>query len=303
MKKGLIITSVVLFVSGASFCQPVFRDNYPDTLNKKRLYTIIGAEAGIYGAGLSFLGFLWYSDKERVPFHYYDDSKGYLQMDKWGHAFGAYQESYNAYYALRWAGVGKGKSMIFGAPLGLIFQTPIEIFDGMYEGWGFSWSDMLANAAGATLFAVQEGLLDEQWVLMKFSYSPSGYPKYHWILGESELESFFVDYNGHTQWLSVNLQKATTIDKLPPWLNLAIGYSGNGMIKEFDNPTWYQGKPFPYLERYRQWVFSLDVDLTRVPVRRPWLAKLFRYANILKVPFPAIEFNRIDKVKGHWLYY
>ena len=36
---------------------------------------------------------------------------------------------------------------------------------------------------------------------MKFSYSPSGYPKYHSILGENELERFFLDYNGHTYFM------------------------------------------------------------------------------------------------------
>ena len=294
---------IVLSLSTLCDAQPEFTRNYPDTLVTKRLYTIAGTELGLYTAGMSFLGFIWYHDKPRVPFHYYNDLPGYLQMDKAGHAFGAYHESYNAYYALRWAGVEKKKALIFGAPAGLLFQAPIEIFDGLYDGWGFSWSDMVANTLGAALFATQEAFLNEQWVLMKFSYSPSGYPKYHTILGESPLESFFVDYNGHTQWLSVNLRKVTTIQNLPPWLNLAIGYSGNGMIKEFDNPTWYQGKPFPYLERYRQWLISLDVDMTRIPARRLWLAKLFRYINMLKVPFPAIELNRVEGIKLRGLYY
>lgn len=37
------------------------------------------------------------------------------------------------------------KELIYGGPIGLIFQTPIEIFDGLYEKWGYSWPDMAAN--------------------------------------------------------------------------------------------------------------------------------------------------------------
>jgi len=47
------------------------------------------------------LSFIWYKDEPRVPFEFYNDSKGYLQVDKFGHAFGAYFESYVGYHALR----------------------------------------------------------------------------------------------------------------------------------------------------------------------------------------------------------
>lgn len=277
--------------------------HYSDELNKKRLNTVIATEAGIYAAGLSFLSFIWYKDKERVPFHFYDDSKGYLQMDKAGHAYCAYHESYTAYYAFRWAGMDKKKALLYGGPVGLVFQTPVEIFDGLYEGWGFSWPDMAANAFGALLFTAQEALFNEQILLMKFSYSPSIYPKYHTILGETHVERFFLDYNGHTQWLSANIRKLTGIEKFPGWINIAFGYSGNGMIKEFENPEYYKGEPFPHLERYRQFLFSLDVDFSRIPCKKKWVKSLFRVFNLIKIPFPALEINRIDKVKFSPLYF
>mgnify|MGYP001291101989 CR=1 FL=1 len=92
----------------------------------------------------------------------YEDSKGYLQLDKGGHAFTAYRESAAAYRALRSSGVSKKKALLFGGPMGLVFQTPIEIFDGLYEGWGFSWSDMIANTFGSALFMAQEVAFDQQ---------------------------------------------------------------------------------------------------------------------------------------------
>ena len=302
MKYFLLILSFSLISTGI-FAQSQFTTLYPDTINKKRLYTTIGIGAGVYVSGISFLNYIWYKDSERVPFNFYDDSKGYLQMDKFGHAYAAYWESYTAYYALRRAGVSKKKALIYGGPVGLIFQTPIEIFDGMYEGWGFSWPDMIANAFGPALFVIQEAAFDQQVFLMKFSYSPSIYPDYHSHLGESQIERFFMDYNAHTYWLSGNIQKLTGVKKIPSWINLAFGYSANGMIYEFENPTFYRGEPFPELERYRQFIFSLDVDFTRIHTDKKWVRTLFRTMNLIKVPFPAIELNRVDGLKFRSLYF
>jgi len=303
-KKIFTLIFTILF----AFClninsQPIFIENYPDSLNRKRLYSVIGTEIATYAVGLSFLSFVWYKDMDKVPFHYYNDWGGYLNMDKAGHAYSSYHESYNAYYALRWAGLSKKKALVYGGCLGMLFQAPIEIFDGLYEGWGFSWYDIIANNLGSVLFITQEAILDEQFVLMKFSYSPSGYPKYHSILGDNQFESFFFDYNGHTYWLSVNLKSITKWEKLPKWLNFAFGYSGNGMIKEFENPEYYMGEPFPHLDRYRQYVFSLDIDLSRIPVKKTWLKKTFRFINLIKIPFPAIEINKADKIKFYPIYF
>ena len=50
-------------------------------VDKKKLRTVILAESAFYVGGMSYLQFVWYKDKERVPFHFYDDSKGYQQID------------------------------------------------------------------------------------------------------------------------------------------------------------------------------------------------------------------------------
>ena len=126
----------------------VYSQTYPDSIQKPRLAIAVASESAAYLGGLSFLGLIWYRDHERVPFHFYNDSKGYLQMDKWGHGYSAYHESQLSYHALRWAGLTKNKAIWYGGTAGLLFQTPIEIFDGLYEGWGFSWSDMAANTFG-----------------------------------------------------------------------------------------------------------------------------------------------------------
>jgi len=162
---------------------------------------------------------------------------------------------------------------------------------------------MIANTFGSALFSAQEVLFDEQVFLMKFSYSPSIYPKYYPRLGETQLQRFFLDYNGHTYWLSGSLKKLTGSKKIPAWINLAFGYSANGMLQEFDNPQNYQGNPIPHFERYRQFIFSLDVDFTKIPTKKSWLKTVFRAINLIKIPFPALEFNRIDGFRFRSLYF
>jgi hypothetical protein len=302
IKTGSAIFLIVL-ISCNSFGQSFYSEYYSDTIVPKRIQKVAGFGSASYVGGLSFLSFIWYKDVERVPFHYYNDGLGYLQMDKFGHAYGAYYESYLAYSALRWAGVDKRRALMWGCPTGLVFQMPIEIFDGLYDGWGFSWWDMAANTFGAALFTAQQAIFDEQPVVLKFSYSPSEYPRYHPILGENSFMSFFLDYNAHTYWFSGNFNKISGTQFLPNWLNLAIGYSANGMINEFENPKYYKGKPFPHLERYRQFFLSLDIDFTRIPNKKPWLIPVLQVLNMIKVPFPALEYNRIEGFKFRPLYF
>ncbi len=280
------------------------RGQQADTLRKGRLATVIAIEGGFYLAGNAYLQYVWYKDHARSKFHFYNDGKGYLQMDKCGHAFSAYHYSRLGYDALRWAGVSKKKSLIYGGPLGLILQTPIEIFDGLYEGYGFSKGDMLANTLGSALFTVQQALWDKQPVKMKFSYSPSGYSKYHpYYLGSTPVQSFFMDYNGHTYWLSVNVTDIFPKAKIPEWINIAAGYSANGMIGEFRNETYYRGTPIPEMKRYRQYILSLDIDLSKIKTRSKFLGSLFKQLNVLKIPFPGLEFNTQQGFRFRPLYF
>ena len=278
--------------------------SYPDTLHPARLRTVIMAESAFYVAGLSYLQFVWYRNHERVPFHWYNDNRGWLQLDKAGHAYAAYFESAIGYHALRWAGVSRRKSLWYGGMLGVVLQTPIEVFDGLYEGYGFSWGDMAANAAGSLLFAGQQALWDEQRVRMKFSYAPSPYAQYRpWVLGETHGQRLFQDYNGHTYWLSLNFNSVAPQWGLPPWLNVALGYSGNGMLSEFTNPAFSRGIRMPDLARHRQYFLSVDLDLTRFNPRSRLLRSLFRALNLVKIPAPALEYNRVDGLRLRPVYF
>jgi YHS domain-containing protein len=281
-----------------------YKIEYPDTLNKAGLWLVAGTHVGLYAGTLWYLNDIWYKDRAAVPFHFYNDNAGYLQIDKFGHATTAYHESRISYYSFRKVGMSRNKALIYGGSMGFLMQLPIEIFDGLNEGWGFSWGDIAANTFGSALMAGQEYFFDEQIVTMKFSYGPTVYADMaNGYLGSTPLESISDDYNGHTYWFSGNIKRMTNQSFLPDWLNLAVGYSAGGMFGEFENITEYRGVPIPETQRYRQLFLSLDVDWTRIPTNSKFMELLFQGLNIIKVPFPAIQFNTKGEVHGHWLYF
>lgn len=307
MKLFSTIFFAVILLSNTVFSQTINNNPesiFPDSLNKRGLYWVAGGHAAIYAGGLLYLNHVWYADRDRVPFHFYNDNAGYLQIDKFGHATTAFVESNLSYYSLRKVGVPERQALIVGGLMGFMMQLPIEIFDGLNEGWGFSWGDVAANTFGSALFAGQQYFFDDQVVLMKFSYWPTVYADMaNGYLGNTPLEGLQDDYNGHTYWFSGNINRMTGTDWLPSWLNIAAGYSAGGMFGEFENITEYNGVLIPETQRYRQFFLSLDVDWTKIPTNSLFLEILFRGLNIIKVPFPAIQFNTKGEFHGHWLYF
>ncbi len=264
---------------------------YPDSINKARMIQVVSGFSVAYVGSMSYLQYIWYKDHERVAFHYYNDLGGYNQVDKFGHMFGSYTESYIGFHSLLWSGVDRKKAIWYGGALGFILQFPIEVWDGMYEGWGFSWSDVGANTLGSAIVIGQELIFHEQLIKYKFSFNRSEYaPQANGYLGEGFNELFY-DYNGHTYWLSCGMNRIVPSQKIPDWLNVAVGYGAGGMFGEFDNQSSYHGVDIPETERYRQFYLSLDIDFSKIPVKNKVLKTIFNSFFMIKVPFPALEIN------------
>jgi uncharacterized protein YfiM (DUF2279 family) len=170
----------------------------PDSIRPKK-HTLLKAGAigtGYYAASMIVLGQTWYKDSERVPFHFYNDNRGYLQVDKFGHMFGSYVYSYIGYNYLLHAGYSRNQALCFGASVGFVLQAPIEIMDGVHEGYGFSWGDMVANALGSALIIGQELAFNQQVIKYKFSYRESGYASQaHGYLGKNAFDRIFIEFH------------------------------------------------------------------------------------------------------------
>ncbi|MCB0383586.1 MAG: DUF2279 domain-containing protein [Psychroserpens sp.] len=272
-----------------------------DTLNIPRRNAVIITEVGLGTLTLVGLDQLWYADFPRSKFQTINDADEWLQMDKLGHVFSAYQLGKVGADVLKWSGVRKKDQLIYGATLGFTFLTAVEVLDGYSAEWGFSWSDMAANAVGSGLFIGQELLWEEQRILLKYSFHQTKYASQRPDkLGDGFLEEALKDYNGQTYWLSANINSFVKSSKLPSWLNLAIGYGADGMLtgknEIVDNLLISQN-------RQRQFYLSLDVDLSKIKTNSRLLQSLFDVFNTIKVPFPTLEFNDKNGFKLHYIYF
>lgn len=272
-----------------------------DTLNTSRRNAVIITEASMATLTLVGLNQLWYADYPKSKFHTLNDNNQWLQMDKLGHVFSAYQLGRLGANTLHWSGVSKQDQLIYGSTIGVAFLTVVEVFDGYSEEWGFSWGDMAANVTGAGLYVGQELLWKEQRFTIKYSFHRTDYaPQNPEVLGNGFSEEFLKDYNGQTYWLSINLHAFFKESKIPSWLNVALGYGAEGMISGSntnDNDVVQEQNP------YRQFYLSLDVDLTRIKTNSHVLRTIFDVFNVIKVPFPALEFNDKNGIKFHGIYF
>jgi hypothetical protein len=267
---------------------------YPDTLNKKRLHIVIGAEAATFAGSLYLLNDLWYKDYPRSSFHFFNDNKEWLQMDKLGHANTSSSIGSWGYYFLKWSGVEDKKAIWYGGGLGSVYLLTIEILDGLSSEWGFSAGDFAANTFGSAVFMSQQFAWNEQRIKFKWSYHQTIYPDYRPdLLGSDITQTWLKDYNGQTYWLSGNISSFLKKDsRFPKWLNIAVGYGAEGMIGGYENPATHDGVTMPVFTRYRQFYISPDIDFTRIPTRSKFLKAVFYSLNILKFPAPTIEYSK-----------
>ncbi|RZJ34532.1 MAG: DUF2279 domain-containing protein [Flavobacterium sp.] len=273
-----------------------------DSLNTIRRNSVLISEAALSSAAFIALDQIWYADYPRSSFHFKNDNAEWLQMDKAGHAFTSYHLSEAGTSLLRWSGVNKKQSAIYGTASGFAFLTIIEVFDGFSSQWGASTGDITANAGGALLYLSQELLWKEQRIITKFSFHTTPYASARpEVLGSNLAEQVLKDYNGQTYWLSANLHSFIKADFIPKWLNVAVGYGAEGMITGDDalvNTVF-----LPEHKRYRQFYLSFDADLTKIETKSAILRTLFRLVNTIKVPAPALEINGKGITKIHALYF
>lgn len=272
-----------------------------DSLNVPRRNAVIITESSLATISLVGLNQLWYADYPQSNFHTINDSGEWLQMDKFGHVFSSYQVGRVGADLLAWSGVSERDQLIYGSTLGFAYLGVVEVFDGFSEEWGFSWTDILANAAGTSLYVGQQLLWKEQRITLKYSFHQTHYAVQNPDkLGDGWTEEFLKDYNGQTYWLSVNLHSFFKESEVPKWLNVAFGYGAEGMLTGENESV---NNNLITQDRRRQFYFSLDVDLSRIQTKSHFLKTIFSIFNVLKVPFPTVEFTEKNGFRFHGIYF
>jgi len=265
----------------------------------KRIALITGSTV-FASSSLLYLNQVWFAPYKNGKFHFFNDNDQWLQMDKVGHVWTTYNTARLMMDAFDWAGFSKKQKLIFGGTLGFVYMTGVEIMDGYSSGWGFSGGDMMANAIGSGLAISQEAIWNEQRVFIKYSYRESELAIYNpALLGKNLQEKILKDYNAQTYWLSFSPFTFIKGDhKLPKWLAISFGYGATGMLRANESSVTYTSTTAPFVEytysseRIRNYYVSLDIDFTKIKTKSKTLKTIFTCLNLVKVPAPAIGFNK-----------
>src|SRR5688572_27004533 len=104
----LAILLLFALISGDAYAQQ-------DSVNHKRLKTIVVSSAAILPATYFGLYQLWYKNSPRQPFQFFNDNQEWKQLDKAGHFISSFYFSYGSSQILRWANYNPTKADVAGA--------------------------------------------------------------------------------------------------------------------------------------------------------------------------------------------
>ncbi len=280
---------------------------------RSRQWLIGGINVAGYGGSLLVLNQAWYSKEPRSSFHTFDDSGEWLQMDKFGHAWTAYNTGKVSAALWEWAGLSHRKAIIVGGLSGAAYLTVIETLDGFSSKWGWSWSDIGANIFGSGFLVGQELLWKEQRIQYKFSFHRASYrdpmlrARADDLFGNSWYERMLKDYNAQTYWFSANIRDFFPGTRLPSWLNIAVGYGTDGMMGGYEN-TWTDESTGNLVSRKdvprkRQFYLAPDIDFAKIRTRSKFLRTTFQFLNAFKFPAPAFMIDSKGKPKAYAIYF
>ncbi|MEC9209235.1 MAG: DUF2279 domain-containing protein [Bacteroidota bacterium] len=261
------------------------------SLNKKRRNILLISEFSAYTIALVGLNQLWYADYPRSSFHFINDNKEWLQMDKMGHISASYYTGVVGIKAYEWTGMNRRKAIWYGGMTGSIFLTIIEVLDGTSQEWGASSGDLMANTAGSLLAIGQALKWNEQRIQLKYSYKAENRfadmnPEQ---LGANYLERVLKNYNGQTYWVTFNMKSLLNIENenFPNWLSFALGYGADFMAGPYHQYP-EDGKT---IFRKRQYFVSIDVDLNKIKTKSKIVNSVLHTFGFLKFPAPGVQYR------------
>jgi hypothetical protein len=254
----------------------------PDnTIDAGRLAIVGGVLAGGITTIHLYQATGWWKDN-KSPFHFQEDLRYGLWVDKIGHFYGATALTFVFRKSLEWANFTEESALHWGAGAAAIFQTYVEVEDGFHT-WGFDRVDFASDIAGAAYPIAQYYWKPLRDFNFKFSYHTSP------LLNKKGTDTGFKgqkhimmdDYEGQTLWLSVsvhNLLPKSAAEFWPPWLCLAFGYGGRNIASTDANGP------------YRVYFLALDLDVKHIiPQETQFLRTLSEALNFIRLPLPAVR--------------
>ena len=223
----------------------------------------------------------WWSG-ERAPhfFFHADWDQEFRDQDKFGHMLGGYHLARIGYAGLKEACVSEKKAIIWSATYAALFQLQIEIFDGRFKKYGFSYADMISNTAGQALAVMQELNPRLRAIKPTFSYHETRSLKNPVSRGELRPS---LDYSGQTYWFSADMEEFLPDGAKSYWPSF-IRFSAGHSVTDWVNPETGATQ-----RAKRKIVLSLDFDPEKLPGNLPLWRSIKHTLSYYRFPAPALE--------------
>ncbi len=212
----------------------------------------------------------------RAPFRFENDWTYALNVDKFGHAYGAYLLSHLFTYALSWIGYRDQTGTFWGALLGMSYELYVEVEDGYHKDYGFSPGDAFSDVCGAMIPLAQKSFPVLRNFTLKWSYAPS--TEYLDALKTDKGRVFIDDYQGQIYWVGMDphfLMGEGMAKAIPSWVGLSLGVAARN-LDQID-------------QRERLLYLSLDYNLSKIETGSAFLHALFTALDFIHFPAPAFE--------------
>lgn len=249
--------------------------------------TFVGGNAALY----SYFKRAWWSGDRADHFFFRADwDENFRDQDKFGHMIGGYHLARFGTAFLRSACMPRHKAIVWSAAYAAAFQLQIEIWDGMYEKYGFSYADLIANTAGTALAVLHETHPATRAIRPTISYSKSAAMRNaDNIPGELRPS---LDYSGQTYWFSADVNAMLPKEAKPYWpsfLRISAGHSITDWIYPVTGAN---------IRARRKLLLSLDFDAEKLPGDNRLWKTFKRQLGYIHLPSPALQLTPDFKVIG-----
>lgn len=249
----------------------------------------IGGNAALY----SYFKKAWWSGEKAPHFFFRADwDENFRDQDKFGHMSGGYHLARGGDALLKSACMSPRKAVIWSAVYAAAFQVQIEIWDGLYKKYGFSYADVIANTTGTTLAVLHETHPKTRAIKPTISYWPSpAMRNADNIPGELRPS---LDYTGQTYWFSADVNALLPEPAKRYWPSFLRVSAGHGIT------DWIDPKTGANQRARRKILLSLDFDAEKLPGdNRLW--KTVKH-QLSYIHFPAPTLQITPKLVGIGFY-